>query len=92
MGAEQATGTLVTLLQRQAERAGKKLSQEDLNRLKQTTTENYESQTDIRYGAARGWVDAIIAPHTTRDVLIETLNVATRSPPSGGFRGGVMQV
>ena len=43
-------------------------------------------------GYFRGWVDAIIAPHTTRDVLIQSLDVATRPRPGGGFRGGVMQV
>ena len=53
---------------------------------------DYERQTDIRYGAARGWVDAIIAPHATRDVLVHALRCATRPPPKGGFRGGVMQV
>jgi acetyl-CoA carboxylase carboxyltransferase component len=46
---------------------------------------------DIRYGAARGWVDAIIAPHATRDVLIRTLDWATHRPPPAGFRAGVLQ-
>jgi acetyl-CoA carboxylase carboxyltransferase component len=92
MGAEQATGTLVTLLQRQAERSGRKLSPEELNELRQTTTKDYESQTDIRHGAARGWVDGIISPTSTRDVLIQCLAAATRPAPAGGFRGGVMQV
>jgi acetyl-CoA carboxylase carboxyltransferase component len=92
MGAEQATGTLVTLLQRQAERSGRKLSEEELNVLRQTTTADYEAQTDIRYGAARGWVDAIIAPDKTREVLLEALAIATRPGPTGGFRAGVLQV
>jgi acetyl-CoA carboxylase carboxyltransferase component len=92
MGAEQATGTLVTLLRRQAERSGKKLSQEELDHLRKQTIDDYESQTDIRYGAARGWVDAVIPPHATREMLIETLRVATRPSPAGGFRAGVFQV
>ncbi len=92
MGAEQATGTLVTLRQRQAERSGRKLSQEELDLLRQTTIRDYESQTDIRHAAARGWVDGIIAPASTREVLMECLAAATRPAPAGGFRGGVMQV
>jgi len=92
MGADQAAGTLLQLAQRQAERAGKKLTQEELDELREITRAGYLEQTDIRYGAARGWVDAIIAPHTTRDVLIMALEIATRPPPPGGFRGGVMQV
>ena len=49
-------------------------------------------QTDIRYGAARGWVDAIIAPSETRAVLSRAL--ATRGPPAGRrhFHTGVIQV
>ncbi len=92
MGAGQATATLVSLEQRQSERTGTKLSEEALHELQDRIKSDYERQTDIRYGAARGWVDAIIAPHTTREVLIEALNVATRPPPSGGFRAGVLQV
>ena len=65
---------------------------EEIRRMRETIRSQYEAQSDIRYGAARGWVDAIIAPHTTRDVLVHALRCATRPPPTGGFRGGVMQV
>ncbi|HEY7087299.1 MAG TPA: carboxyl transferase domain-containing protein, partial [Tepidisphaeraceae bacterium] len=92
MGADQAAGTLLQLAQRQAERAGKKLSQDEVNEMRETTRAGYQEQTDIRYAAARGWVDAIIAPDTTRAVLIESLRLATRPPPPGGFRAGVLQV
>ena len=92
MGAEQATDTLVHLRQRQAERNGKKLASDELDQLRQSTIADYQAQTDIRYGDARGWVDAIIAPHTTRDVLVESLTLATRPPPKGRFRAGVLQV
>jgi len=68
------------------------MADEELKRLHDDIQRDYQRQTDIRYGAARGWVDAIIAPHTTRDVLVHALRCATRPPPSGGFRGGVMQV
>ncbi len=50
-------------------------------------------QTDIRYGAARGWVDAVIAPHTTRTVLIKLLQLVARSPmKERTFHTGVLQV
>lgn len=92
MGGAQAAKTLVSLEKRQAERTGAELSDDDLNELQKKVTEAYETQTDIRYGAARGWVDAIIAPDKTRAVLIQALEYASRKPPEGGFRGGVMQV
>lgn len=92
MGGEQAADTLLSLEQRRAGRNGQSLPPEELAQMKSAVEASYHAKTDIRYGAARGWVDAIIAPHTTRDVLIEALRLATRPPPTGGFRGGVMQV
>ena len=64
----------------------------ELSELREATKADYLEHTDIRYGAARGWVDAIIAPHETREVLPIALELATRPPPSGGFRAGVFQV
>jgi len=52
----------------------------------------YEEQTDIRYGAARGWVDAIIQPHDTRNVLMRLLNYVSRPTPHAHFHTGVIQV
>lgn len=92
MGAEQAAGTLLALEKRQAERKGKTLAPGELESLHEAIRSSYENQTDIRYGAARGWVDAIIAPDTTRTVLIQALALATRPAPTGGFRAGVIQV
>ena len=55
--------------------------------------DNYAAQTDIRYAAARGWVDAIIQPHQTRDVLVKALALVTRPAAKGSrFHTGVLQV
>jgi acetyl-CoA carboxylase carboxyltransferase component len=91
MGADQAADTILSIERRAAERSGEALADEELEQLRERITNDYQRQTDIRYGAARGWVDAIIPPHETRDVLVHALRAATRPPPSGGFRGGVMQ-
>jgi acetyl-CoA carboxylase carboxyltransferase component len=93
MGGGQAAGTLLEIQRRQAERNGTgPLSQEELASLEQAILASYEQQTDIRYAAARGWIDAIIAPHTTRDVLTTALRLTSRPAPAGGFRAGVLQV
>lgn len=91
MGAGQAAETLLSLSLRDAERAGKVLSKDEVEKLRETIRERYEEQTDIRYGAARGWVDAIIRPHETRLWLETALSLlpATGDVP---FRTGVMQV
>ncbi|MDX9974214.1 MAG: acyl-CoA carboxylase subunit beta [FCB group bacterium] len=88
MGAEQAAETLFAVQKRTA----KPLDLFELESVRDQMKQDYLKQMDIRYGAARGWVDAIIAPHTTRDVLITALALAKRTPPSGRFHTGVMQV
>jgi len=55
--------------------------------------ESYQQQMDIRYGAARGWVDGIIAPDTTRSVLAQLLAIVQHAPPRArSFHTGVIQV
>jgi len=66
MGGNQAAETLLSLRVRDAEKSGKPLSTEEIDRLGEMVRTQYQAQTDIRYGAARGWVDAIIAPDQTR--------------------------
>lgn len=92
MGAEQAAATIVSIEERAVGRNGRKPKHEDLGELRQRIANGYQQQTDIRYGAARGWIDAIIAPHSTRDVLARTLALVNRPFPTGGFRAGVIQV
>src|SRR2546427_1605255 len=91
MGAAQASDTVFAVLARARER-DKKSSPEELEELRATVKKNYEEQTDIRYGAARGWVDAIIQPHETRDVLIRLLQYVSRPTPRARFHTGVIQV
>ena len=91
MGAAQASDTVFAVLARARER-DKKSSPEELEELRATVKKNYEEQTDIRYGAARGWVDAIIQPHETRDVLIRLLQYVSRPMPKARFHPGVIQV
>ena len=52
---------------------------------------SYDEQQDIRYGAARGWVDRIVEPHRTREELITALQIASTFPIEGEYRTGVLQ-
>jgi 3-methylcrotonyl-CoA carboxylase beta subunit len=92
MGAAQASDTVFAILARGRERGDKKNTQEELEQLREKVKQTYEEQTDIRYGAARGWVDAIIQPHETRDVLIQLLQYISRPMTSARFHTGVIQV
>src|SRR5919109_676545 len=92
MGAAQASDTVFAILARARERGDKKATHEELEELRIKVKQSYEEQTDIRYGAARGWVDAIIQPHETRDVLIRLLEYVSRPMPKASFHTGVIQV
>ncbi len=92
MGAAQASDTVFSILAKARERGDKKAPPEELEKLREKVKQSYEEQTDIRYGAARGWVDAIIQPHETRDVLIRLLEYVSRPTPKAHFHTGVIQV
>ena len=92
MGAAQASDTVFSVLARARDRGDKKSTPEELEELRATVKKSYEEQTDIRYGAARGWVDAVIQPHETRDVLMRLLQYVSRPTPKARFHTGVVQV
>ncbi len=91
MGAAQASDTVFSVLARSRSRGDKKASAEELEQLRAKVKETYEEQTDIRYGAARGWIDAIIQPHETRNALRRLLGYVARPMPKTRFHMGVVQ-
>lgn len=93
MGGEQASSTLFSVEQKAAERSGKKWDKAEAELKRKAIRDKYLRQTDIRYGAARGWIDAIIAPHKTREALITMLHLTQRAPlEKKQFHTGVLQV
>ncbi len=92
MGANQAADTLFHIRKRAAEKEGT-WNQAEAEEMHRKIKEKYTEQMDIKYGAARGWVDSIIAPHTTRDALLQLLQVVLRKPIfEPYFHTGVIQV
>ncbi|MGH9714817.1 MAG: acyl-CoA carboxylase subunit beta [Candidatus Acidiferrales bacterium] len=91
MSGDSAAGTLVEIKIKQLVRAGKKLSEKEKKELHESIRATYEDQTDPRYAAARLWVDAIIDPAHTREVLIEALEAAALNPVIAEFKTGVLQ-
>ena len=89
-GASAAT-TLAEVRARQAERGGKVLSESEKAALYEEIKSAYDKQADPRYGAARLWIDSIIDPARTRDVLITALNACTIGPDVAKFNPGVLQ-
>lgn len=91
MGGDSAAGTLVEIKIKQLEREGKKLSNKEKKDLYESIRATYEHQTDPRYAAARLWVDAIIDPAQTREVLVWALEAAALNPEVREFKTGVLQ-
>ncbi len=92
MGGDQATSTLLDVQVKSLERQGHQVDADEMAALRDKVKGSYDAQMDVRYGAARGWVDAIIDPVQTRDTLIEALAISTRHPSEEPFRLGVFQV
>jgi 3-methylcrotonyl-CoA carboxylase beta subunit len=91
MSGASAASTLVEIKIRQLERGGKQLSEEEKSQVFDSIKASYDEQTDCRYAAARLWVDAIIDPAQTRDVLLTALKAAALNPEVEKFNPGVIQ-
>ena len=92
MGAKQAASTLLDINIAAMRRAGQEPDAAELEKLRKKVTDAYDNSTDIRYAAARLWVDNIINPDQTRNTLINALKIATRNPSDTPFVTGVLQV
>lgn len=92
MGGAQAANTLLEVQVGTLKRQGKNPDAQELEELRQKVKAAYEATTDVRYAASRLWVDAIIDPQHTREILIEALQVATRVDEGKPFKTGVLQV
>ncbi len=92
MGGDQAATTLLDVQVQAMKRQGKEPEAEELAALRDKVKASYEEQTDIRYAAARLWVDAVIAPEDSRAALLTAVEVATRYDSGKAFKTGVFQV
>jgi 3-methylcrotonyl-CoA carboxylase beta subunit len=91
MSGASAASTLVEIKIRQLERGGKVLSEEEKSQVFESIKASYDEQTDCRYAAARLWVDAIVDPAKTREVLITALRAVALNPVVEKFNPGVIQ-
>lgn len=92
MGGKQAANTLLDVQVQTLKRRGHEPDAAELEQLRKTVNASYEEQTDIRYAAARLWVDMIIEPEQTRPALLSALEIAMRHDPGKPFKTGVLQV
>jgi len=88
MGGDQASRTLLSI---QLKNRGADVSEEEKTRRLEEIQARYAAAMDSRYAAARLWVDAIIDPAETREVLARSLACAAQNPRIPEFKTGVLQ-
>jgi 3-methylcrotonyl-CoA carboxylase beta subunit len=91
MSGASAANTLAEVRAKQMERGGRALSDAEKTALHDEIQAAYDEQADPRYGAARLWIDAIIDPAKTRDVLMMALEACALNPDVPRFNPGVLQ-
>ena len=79
MGGEQASKTLLSI---QLKNRGADVSEEEKRSASREIQARYAAAMNPRYAAARLWVDAIIDPAQTREVIARSLACAAMNPQS----------
>lgn len=92
MGGKQAAATILDISVAAMKRQGQEPDLDEMEQLRAAVTKSYDDSTDIRYAAARLWVDDIIEPDQTRERLVRCLEIVTRHASAEPFRTGVLQV
>ena len=91
MSGASAANTLAEVRAKQLERGGKTLSDAERKAIYDEIKATYDAQADPRYGAARLWIDAIIDPAKTREVLITALTACAMNTDIPHFNPGILQ-
>ncbi|HKH60944.1 MAG TPA: carboxyl transferase domain-containing protein [Flavitalea sp.] len=92
MGGDQAAKTLLQIQVSGMKAKGKVVTPEEEQKLLNDIKGRYEKQTSPYYAAAHLWVDAIIDPVSTRQVISEAIHAANQNPNIEEFKTGVIQV
>lgn len=92
MGGEQAAKTLLQIQVASLKAKGEEIDPEKEKALLKEITDRYTSQTSAYYAAARLWIDEIIDPLDTRQVISEGIKAANHAHVDDTFRTGVFQV
>ncbi|MFO7846198.1 MAG: carboxyl transferase domain-containing protein [Balneolaceae bacterium] len=92
MGGTQAAKVLTQIKVSSLEKKGKDITDEEREDILNSIKSRYDKQTDVRYAAARLWVDAIIDPAKTRHKISRAIEDTNHNPEIKEFKTGVIQV
>ena len=91
MSGASAANTLGEVRAKQMERSGEVVDEAKRKALHEEIKAAYDAQADPRYGAARLWIDSIIDPAKTRDVLMTALEACALNTEVAKFNIGILQ-
>ena len=92
MGGDQSAKTLLQIQVASMKAKGKEVTAEEEKTLYNTIKNSYEKQTSPYYAAARLWVDDIIDPAHTRQLISVGIEAANQNADIADFKMGVFQV
>ncbi|MBM4171376.1 MAG: acyl-CoA carboxylase subunit beta [Ignavibacteria bacterium] len=91
MGGSQASNVLLDIRIKQMEKTGKEFSKEQKEKLLNEITNSYDEKNSPYYAAARLWIDEIIDPRFTREIISASIEYANNNPIMNKFNTGVIQ-
>lgn len=92
MGGAQAAKTLLQIQSATMKAKGAVLTEAEEKALLTEIEERYNQTTDVKYAAARLWIDEIIAPEDTRKWISIGIEAANHNPDMPKFNVGAIQV
>jgi 3-methylcrotonyl-CoA carboxylase beta subunit len=91
MGGEQASQTLLNIRLQQMKRREGNFSNEEQRKTLDEIERRYQDEMDPTFAAARLWIDEIIDPLETRDLISLGIELANNNPEIMKFKVGVLQ-
>lgn len=91
MSGSSAANTLLQIKISSEKAKGKELSEEEKQELLADITSKYESKLSPYYAASRLWVDGVIDPLDTRELISKGIEAANHAPLKRPFNVGIIQ-
>ncbi len=92
MGGRQAADVLAQVKINQLAKQSKKLTDDEIDKIKQPILKAYEKQSSSLYSSGRLWDDGIIDPVRTREYLMLALEIASYNIDPSPARFGLMRM
>jgi len=91
MGGEQAAKVLLQIEKASLKNKGEEINEKNESKILDTIAKKYKEQTSPFYAASRLWIDAIIDPTQTREVISMGINAANNAPITKAYNPGIIQ-